>query len=63
MYMRELGWTHTDPRWDDYFNGASKALLFLAGISGCLLILINVIKAYRQRRRIQRRLIEAGTSA
>jgi hypothetical protein len=63
MYLRQLGWIDTNPAWDDYFNGASKALLFLAGISGCLIIVANVIKAYRQRRRIQHRLMEARASA
>jgi hypothetical protein len=63
MYLRQLGWTHTDPAWDAYFNGASKVLLFFAGISGCGIILISVIKAYRQRRRIQQRLTEARALA
>ncbi len=63
MYLRQLGWINTDPAWDKYFNGASKALLFFAGISGCVIILTNVIKAYRQRRRIQYRLMEARASA
>jgi len=62
MYLRQLGWINTDPAWDEYFNGASKALLFLAGVSGCVIILTNVIKAYRQRRRIQYRLMEARAS-
>jgi uncharacterized membrane protein YfcA len=63
MYLGALGWIDWNPDWDKYFNGASKALLFAAGISGCVLILSNVIKAYRQRRRIQHRLIEARASA
>jgi len=63
MYLRQLGWTETDPAWDKYFNGASKALLFLAGISGCVIILTNVIRAYRERRRIQSSLMEAKASA
>jgi uncharacterized membrane protein YfcA len=62
-YLRQLGWLHTDAGWDKYFNGASKALLFLAGISGCVVILASVIKAYRQRRRIQHRLTEARAVA
>lgn len=63
MYLRQLGWISTNPAWDKYFNGASKALLFFAGISGCVVILIHVIRAYRQRRRIQYRLMEARASA
>ena len=63
IYLRQLGWTNSDPQWDTYFNAASKGLLFLAGISGCLIILTHVVKAYRQRRIIQHRLIEARASA
>ena len=59
MYMRQLGWISFDPAWDIYFNQASKGLLFLAGISGMIIILYNVVKAYRQRRHIRTTLIEA----
>jgi uncharacterized membrane protein YfcA len=58
MYLRQLGWISTNPDWDVYFNQASKAMLFLAGISGTVIILYNVIKVYRQRRRIRSTLIE-----
>jgi uncharacterized membrane protein YfcA len=58
MYLRQLGWTTMDPGWDTFFNQASKAMLFAAGISGVLIILYNVIKAYRQRRRIESTLTE-----
>jgi uncharacterized membrane protein YfcA len=57
MYLRQLGWINMDARWDTYLNQASKAVLFSAGISGMVVILYNVIKAYRQRRRIQITLI------
>jgi uncharacterized membrane protein YfcA len=53
MYLRQLGWITMNPDWDIYFNQASKAMLFLAGVSGMAIILYNVIKAYRQRRRIE----------
>ena len=59
MYLRQLGWVSLNPGWDKYFNGVSKSLLFFAGISGAIIILYNVIKAYRQRRRIRTTLIEA----
>jgi len=52
-----------NPSWDKYFNGASKLLLFVAGMSGAVIIFANVVKAYRQRRRIQHRLTEARTLA
>lgn len=63
VYLRQLGWINTSPAWDRHFNGASKVLLFFAGISGCAIILVEVIRAYRQRRRIQYRLMEARASA
>jgi len=63
MYLRQLGWIDTNPAWDTYFNGASTVLLFFAGISGCVIILTHVVRAYRQRRVIQHRLMEARTSA
>ena len=53
MYLRQLGWITMNPDWDTYFNQASKAMLFLAGTSGMAIILYNVIKAYRQRRRVE----------
>jgi len=57
MYLRQLGWTTMNPDWDTYFNQASKAMLFVAGLSGMVIILYNVIKAYRQRRHIETTLI------
>jgi uncharacterized membrane protein YfcA len=56
MYLRKVGWLDMNPKWDVYFNGASKFLLFAAGTTGMLIILFNVIRAYRQRRRIERSL-------
>ena len=53
MYLHKLGWVAMDPRWDGYFNAASKFLLFTAGTTGALIILFNVIRAYHQRRRIE----------
>ncbi|HID75672.1 MAG TPA: sulfite exporter TauE/SafE family protein [Planctomycetaceae bacterium] len=63
MYLRQLGWVDIDPGWDRYFNGASKAFLFLAGITGTVIILANVIQAYRQRRRVQHTLMKARAAA
>ncbi len=51
MYMRQLGWLNINPGYDIYFNQASKALLFISGITGTLVILFYVVKAYRQRNR------------
>ncbi|MFO8174503.1 MAG: sulfite exporter TauE/SafE family protein, partial [Longimicrobiales bacterium] len=58
IYLRQLGWTRMDPALDVYFNQASKALLFVAGISGAGLIMFYVIKAYRQRRHIHETLMK-----
>jgi uncharacterized membrane protein YfcA len=52
MYLRQLGWVNIDPGWDTYWNGGSKALLFISGITGTLVILVNVIRAYIRRRRV-----------
>jgi uncharacterized membrane protein YfcA len=53
MYLRKVGWLAINPNWDVYFNTASKFLLFAAGTTGMLIILFHVIRAYRQRRRIE----------
>jgi hypothetical protein len=62
-YLRQLGWVDMDPSWDGYFNLISKGMLFLAGISGSAMILWNVARAYRQRRRIQQRLVATRATA
>ena len=59
VYVRLLGWVSFDPNLDTYFNQASKLLLFAAGLTGAGIILWNVVKAYRARRRIQHRLSAA----
>ena len=56
MYLRQLGLIDLDPGLDAYFNSASKFFLFASGTGGCLVILYHVVKAYRQRRRIQKTL-------
>ena len=38
------------------------AMLFVAGISGVLIILYNVIKAYMMRRKIQKTLMQAKSA-
>jgi uncharacterized membrane protein YfcA len=52
VYLRQLGWAELDPAWDSYFNTASKALLFISGATGVIVILVQVVRAYFQRRRI-----------
>ncbi|MEW6077454.1 MAG: sulfite exporter TauE/SafE family protein [Thermodesulfobacteriota bacterium] len=63
IYLRQLHLISYDPAWDNYFNLGSKIMLFAAGISGCLLILVNVVKAYRQRRQIQSQIFQAPAEA
>jgi uncharacterized membrane protein YfcA len=53
IYLQQLGYIDIDPDYNVYFNNASKALLYLSGISGALLILYYVLKAYIQRRRVE----------
>jgi hypothetical protein len=57
VYLRQLGYVTMDPDWDFYFNTTSKFFLFASGISGALVILMQVIRAYRQRRKIQKTLL------
>ncbi len=53
VYLRQLNMLQMDPKFDVYFNMTSKFFLFASGITGCLVILFFVIRAYRQRRGIQ----------
>ncbi|MEJ2105010.1 MAG: sulfite exporter TauE/SafE family protein, partial [Ignavibacteriaceae bacterium] len=53
VYLQQLNFIDMDPSYNDYFNFASKAMLYLSGISGGLLILFYVFKAYFHRRKIQ----------
>ena len=56
VYLRQLGFIEYTPAWDRYFNFGSKFFLFASGIAGALMILMKVVKAYRQRRKIQKTL-------
>ena len=56
-YLQELGYLEISPAHNDFFNLASKFLLYLSGITGVFIILIYVFKAYLQRRKIQASLI------
>jgi hypothetical protein len=68
-YLRQLGWVKLNPAWDTYFNGASKALLFVSGIIGAGVVLVQVVRAYVRRRRmyativVEPELKEAKTTA
>ncbi len=51
-YLRRLGWIKLNPALDTYFDGASKALLFISGITGAGVILVEVVRAYVRRRKM-----------
>jgi uncharacterized membrane protein YfcA len=57
VYTRQLGYLIYPSEWDRYFNMGSKIFLFASGITGAAVILAQVIRAYRQRRRIQKTLL------
>jgi uncharacterized membrane protein YfcA len=63
MYLRQLGALEMAPSYDAYLNATSKGLLFLAGFSGLAMILYLVVKAHRQRMRIQARLMQVCSPA
>ncbi len=52
-YLQELGYLNFDPSYNSGFELASKILLYASGITGGALILIFVLKAFFQRRKIQ----------
>jgi len=64
MYLRQLGILDIDPKLDVYFNNISKFFLFASGMTGTLLILINVVRAYRRRRKLQKsiRVVKSSSS-
>ncbi len=54
VYLRQLNFLEYPAHWDGAFNITSKFFLFASGISGALVILVKVVHAYNQRRRIQK---------
>ncbi|NOZ85539.1 MAG: sulfite exporter TauE/SafE family protein [Deltaproteobacteria bacterium] len=64
VYLRQLGWLGYDPSLDYYFNLGSKVLLYTSGLTGCLIIMYFVFRAYFQRRKVQASLVmDRRTSA
>ena len=57
VYLRQLGVMSYPAGIDAYLKGGSKFFLFASGISGVLFILAQVVRAYRQRRKIQKTLL------
>ncbi|MBI4677176.1 MAG: sulfite exporter TauE/SafE family protein [Elusimicrobia bacterium] len=60
IYLRQLGWVNLPASWDGAFNAASKALLFASGITGVVVILFHVFRAYWQRGKIHASLTAAA---
>jgi len=63
VYLRQLGVIDYAGGWDRYLNAASKFFLFASGISGALVILLQVLRAYRHRRRLQKTLLVVRESS
>jgi len=57
VYLRQLELVSYQAGWDTYLNMASKLFLFASGLTGALVILYHVARAYLQRRRIQKTLM------
>jgi uncharacterized membrane protein YfcA len=60
-YMQQLGYLNIDPSLNSYFDLASKVLLYVSGMTGGALILVFVLRAYFQRRKIQASLTTGGS--
>lgn len=60
VYLRQMDLLVIDAAWDAWFNGASKFLLFASGFAGTGIILLNVLKAYRQRLKLKRTITFSG---
>jgi uncharacterized membrane protein YfcA len=63
VYLRQLDYLEFDAQQDVYFNYASKGLLYASGIVGAGIILVFVMKAYVQRRRVQASLVAGQEKA
>ncbi len=62
VYLRQLDILAMSAALDPWFNGASKVMLFGSGIGGTAIILYQVTRAYRQRRRLKSSLAEPRTA-
>jgi uncharacterized membrane protein YfcA len=57
VYLRQLDYMDFNANLDQYFNLASKIMLYASGAGGILLILTFVFRAYLQRRKVHASLI------
>jgi len=53
VYLHKLDYIQTSADTDAFLNLLSKLLLFASGISGVLVILVAVARAYMKRRKVQ----------
>jgi uncharacterized membrane protein YfcA len=53
MYLRQLDLISMDQKWDVVFNGISQAFLYIAGISGTVIIISSVAKSHYRKMKIQ----------
>ncbi|MBD3168475.1 MAG: TSUP family transporter [candidate division Zixibacteria bacterium] len=53
VYLHELQLLNLPGNWDASLNNISKIFLFTSGISGVIVILVSVFRAYRRRRKVQ----------
>jgi uncharacterized protein len=60
VYLRQLGFVRFDDVWVGHLNAISKAMLFVAGIAGVLVIILNVVRAFRRQASVRRRLAETA---
>lgn len=64
VYLRQLGMLRFDVAWEPWFKGGSTAILFAAGIGGAGFILVQVVRATIERRKVHATLLirkaEAG---
>ena len=56
-YLQQLNYLGYDPSFNQYFEFGSKVMLFVSGMTGGIVILFFVLRAYFQRRKIQTSLI------
>jgi uncharacterized membrane protein YfcA len=61
VYLHELQLMELSGGWDTSLNSISKIFLFVSGISGVLVILISVFRAYARRRKVQEMLRSVGS--
>jgi hypothetical protein len=53
IYLQQIEFLNMDVSWNPYLNSVSKGLLYISGITGCLVIFVCVFKSYFQRRKIE----------